>query len=196
VRRLLLPALLCLPVVLPAQWSTTLRFGSAATHGHARAVDDPDQPELRPDHPASVELLVGRRLGPWQLRALARHRSADLTVSGASASVTSRDAFDAWGFGAEIGRALAGAPQGPRLDATLGVSVDRWDLGGADRPRWHPEYRGGLELHVPVHGRWAGLVRGEAAATGSLFHDEDLPSGYQRRMGWSTGLALGVVKTW
>lgn len=195
-RRLFLPLLLCLPLALPAQWTTGVRAGSSVTRGHARNIEEPDRPELRPDHPGSIEGFVGHRGADWQFRVAVRHRSADVTVSGGPIAVVTLNALEAWGAGGEVGHRLAGASGHPRLDATLGVSVDRWDLLGADQPRWHPELRGGLELEVPIVGRWLGLVRGEVAVTRSLFETEDLPAGYQRRTGWSSGLSIGVARVW
>ena len=194
--RPLLLLLLLAPAPLSAQWSVTLRGGSASEHGHSLAADDPDRPQLRPDHPATLEVALARELGSWRASIAGRHRSADLVVSGQTAAVVSKSALAAWGVTLELARRVAGVPRRPTLDAALGMAFDHWDVGIADDARTRPEARAALEAAVPIHGGWAGVLRGELAAGKALFRDEELPQGYQRKMGWSAGMMLGVRWGW
>jgi hypothetical protein len=190
--RPILLILLLLPAPLAAQWSVTLRGGSATERGHSLAADDPDRPQLRPDHPATLEVALARALGAWRVSVAGRHRSADLVVSGETAAVVSKSALTAWGVSVEVARRVAGTPTRATLHTALGVAFDHWDVGIADDARTRPEARAALEAAVPVHGAWSGVLRGELAAGGALFRDNELPQGYRRRMGWSTGMMLGL----
>jgi len=194
--RLFLLLLLTTASPLSAQWSLTLQAGSSRAHGHARALDEPDQPELRPDRPTSLELGVGRQFGSWRVILSGRHTSADLTASGTTAAVVSKSALDGWGFGLELGRRVAGRAGTPTLELGIGVIRDHWDLGTADDARWRQVYRAAAVMTVPVWRTWGIVVREEFGIGSSLFHDADIPQGYRLRPGWETGLLLGVRRVW
>lgn len=191
--------LLILPFLVPpveplaAQWQVQLVTTSARAAGHARADNDPDRPEVVPHHPVTLALTMVRPLGRWHLAGTVRRTHSDLAISGGETAVVTRGALRAWGAGVELGRRLAGAAASPSVAAVLGGGVERWSFptsGG--EPRFLLAVHGALEGRVPLTRRWLGIVRGEAAVSGSLFTPSDLPPDYTVRAGWRWGFGLGV----
>lgn len=194
---LVLPLLLHRAEPLPGQWQVQLVAGSARAAGHARADDDPDHPEVAPHHPVTIAVTVVRPFGRWQLGATLRRSHSDLAISGGETAVVTRGALRAWGAGVELGRRVVGTADAPSAVALLGGAVERWSFptsGGA--PRVVPSVHGAVEGRVPLSRHWLGIVRGEAAVSGSLFTASDLPPDYAVRAGrrWGIGIGLGWVR--
>jgi hypothetical protein len=194
---LILPLLLPPMAPLPAQWQVQMVAGSARAAGHARADADPDRPDVAPHHPVTMALSVVRPLGRWQVAGTVRRTQSDLAIRGGETAVVTRGALRSWGAGVEFGRRIAGPQDAPHLTAALGGSVERWTFptsGG--EPRFVPVAHGALEGRVPLARHWQGIVRGEAAMSGSLFTASDLPPDYAVRSGrrWGIGLGVGWVR--
>lgn len=182
---------------LRGQWQLQLVASSGRAAGHARADADPDRPEVAPHHPVTLGVTVVRPLGAWHLAGSVRRTHADLAISGGEAAVVTRGALRAWGAGVELGRRVVGTPSSPSVTLGLGASVERWSFptsGG--EPRFIPVGHGALEGRVPLARRWLGIVRGEAAVSGSLFTSSDLPPDYAVRVGrrWGIGIGVGWVR--
>ncbi len=185
---------LFLPVAtLGAQWQWSLTAGSASVSGHARAEDDPERPEVAPNHPMTLTLAVTRQRGAWRAGLqLARTRS-DLGIRGIETAVVTRGTLRAWGTGVEIGRRIAGTAGAPELALLAGAVLERWTFPGTSgEARILASVRGAVEGTVPLRPRWQAIIRGEAALGGSLFRESDLPLGYTTHPGRRRGIRLGI----
>jgi len=190
---LILPLLLHPGQPLVAQWQVQLVASSARAAGHARADDDPDRPEVAPHRPVTLAVSVVRPFGTWHLAGTVRRTHSDLAIRGGETAVVTRGALRAWGAGAELGRRVVGSADSPSFVAALGGMVERWSFptsGG--EPRVVPSVYGAVEGRVPLSRQWRGIVRGEAAVSGSLFTAADLPPDYTAKAGRRWGFGIGV----
>ncbi len=190
--------LLLIPLhAAPAQWRLTLLRGSGTVWGHSREESSPDHPAFLPDRPMSFALAIGRDAGRQRVTIDLRRTSADLALRGPGTTIVTRGVLHASSAALEVARRLAGAAGRPTLHGGIGVTVERWhfDLGASDA-RWRLGGRGALEVGLPIHGRWDAVLRGELAASSSIFTAVELPEGYVRRAGWRTGVLLGLARRW
>lgn len=191
---LVLPLLMHPAQPLTGQWQMQLVASGARAAGHARAEADPDRPEVAPHHPVTLALTMVRPLGAWHLAGTVRRMHSDLAIRGGETAVVTRGALRAWGAGLELGRRVIGPADSPSVTALLGGSLERWTFptsGG--EPRFLTAVHGALEGRVPLSRHWHGIVRGEAAVSGSLFTAADLPPDYAARAGrrWGIGIGMG-----
>ena len=180
-----------------AQWRLTLRQGTGSVWGHSRDEGSPDHPAFLPDRPMSFALAISRDVGRQRVTIDLRRTSADLALRGPGTTIVTRGVLHASSAALEAARRLAGAAGRPTLHGGIGVAVERWqfDLGASDA-RWRVGGRGALEVGLPIHGRWDAVLRGELAASASIFTTDELPEGYVRKTGWRRGGAIGVGWRW
>lgn len=187
-------SLLAFPLAsLVGQRAVTLVLLTGNATGHARADADPDRPTITPDHPASWEVAVGQDHRAWRAALSLRHARADLAIRGTSSAVLTRSAIRSWSLGLDVGRRLAGHPDGPTLHALLGVAIERttFPVTGGD-PRTVQVTRLTLEGAVPFTRHWHAVVRGDGGRSAAIFGANELPPGYVVRAGrrWNLGVGL------
>jgi hypothetical protein len=73
----------------------------------------------------------------------------------------------------------------------LGAVLDYWSPDGDDA-RTALGVLGALSLDVPFSTRFGAEVRWETTLTGSAFEEDELPSEFSRKNGWSERWILGV----
>ncbi len=184
---------LALPATLGAQVHLTLRSGPAGAAGHATAPEDADVPDLRPAPTRDVAVATGFDRGAWRVAASLRRTHADLVILGETAGIITTDALRATAVGVEVGRRLVGAPTGPQLHALVGAARERWSFGDlVSESRSRTLLTGALEGEVPLTPHWRAIARVEGARGGSLFTDDELPGGFERRTAWRSALHLGL----
>ena len=187
----------CMVRTVAAQTEFALLAGNAATRGNARGDAGTDQPELRPDHTGTIALAVQQQMAAWRIDGIVRHTAADLAEVGAGTAVVTRGVLKAWGFGAELGRRVAGTSAGASVFALVGATADRWRFVDLEGPsRWRVALTGAVEARLPAGGRWAALIRAEAMAGPSLFSSDELPTGFHRQLAWRYGLLVGLARRW
>jgi hypothetical protein len=192
-RTTVLLGLLLGPTTLHAQWQWTLAISTASERGHARADDDPERPEIAPDHPATLSVGVSRSGAAWRIGLRLARTESDLAVRGLETAVVTRGTLAAWGVAVEMGRRVAGRTGAPELALLAGASLARWTFPGTgSEARILPAMHGAVEGQVPLRARWHAIVRGEVAIGGSLFREGELPLGYTTRPGQRAGIQLGV----
>lgn len=197
-RSLTFVLLLLVPVhTAAAQWRLTILHGSGSVWGHSRDDSSPDHPAFLPDRPKSYAVAIGRDFGRQRVTIDLRRTSADLALRGPGTTIVTRGVLHAWGGTLETARRLAGAAGRPTLHGGIGATVERWNFDlGASEARWRVGGRGALEVGLPISGRWGAVLRGELAASSSIFTAAELPEGYVRKTGWRRGMLVGVSRRW
>jgi hypothetical protein len=171
----------------------TLAAGSASARGHAKADDDPERPEIAPDHPATLAVGMARSGTTWRIGIRATRTTSDLAVRGTETAVVTRGTLRAWGVGVEVGRRVAGSAGAPELRVLAGGQLERWTFPGTvSEARIIPAAVGAVEGQVPLRPRWHALMRGEVGIGGSLFREGELPLGYVTRAGQRAGIQVGI----
>lgn len=190
--RSLLPLLL-LPSPLVAQFDVTLRLGVAEHRGHAVAPDEADQPHLGPAVSRQLGASIGYRRGAWRAAAALRRATPDLRVGGSGGGIFTPGVLSSWQATLGLGRTVLGGIGSPTLQAEGGIAATRWSFARFDDP---PRWRWGgylaLEGALALAGAVEGVLRTEAASSGGLFVEKELPEGFVRERSWQWALELGV----
>lgn len=191
--RLRLLALLLTPAALPAQVHLTIRTGFVAHAAHATDGAATGSPTFRPGTAGDIAAALGIDRGAWRAELSLRRAPADLVLRGSDIGVITPDALTATGLAVGLGRRLAGAPERATLHVMLAAERTRWSFPGLAEPArssWGALVA--LEGAVPLGGRLHGVVHLDAARSGSLFSDDDLPDGFARKVASRIGLSVGL----
>jgi hypothetical protein len=182
----------CLPAKAGAQaggWGITADVSLSRFWGASRGASTADGGPARPYRPTGFGIRLDRRLGARVRAGIGlQYAGAGLGIEGSDLTVIGKGAFD-W---VEIAPELA--IQVARLGANSvravgGPVVDLW-MPRDDTRRTRLGGRLGLELDVPFGRRVSGVARLTGALTPSIFDEDEILIGYERRA--MTRAAVGV----
>jgi hypothetical protein len=185
-------ALLALGRTLEAQhqWGLGVDVGLTRFWGASEAVPPDNSPGLKPYRPTSVALRVDRIVGRARVGLGVAYGTSGIGAETENAAVIAKGTLSWVQLAPEFAYRLAILGAGPELRAFGGPVGDLW-LPEAEDGRFRLGARGGFELLAPLGTRVAATVRAHGGVTGSLFRDDEVPSGYRTKTMPNAGVALG-----
>jgi hypothetical protein len=177
---------------LPAQqgWGLSFELGRAGFHGHARSVDIMPETSGHPSAARTYAIRIDRtgRRTSVSVAALIATTGVEFESEDASAEV--RNLLELIEISPEIAVQVF-HPREVAVRIHVGVVLDRWRPEG-ENSRTALGALGAASLEVPLSSRVGVTIRWQANVTGSVFDEDDLPPGFERKNGWSERWVVGA----
>jgi len=185
--------LVALSRTLKAQqrWGLGVDVGLTRFWGASEAVPPDNSPGLKPYRPTSIALRLDRLAGRARVGLGVAYGTSGIGAETENAAVIAKGTLNWVQLAPEFAYRLVTLGAGPELRAFGGPVGDLW-LPEAEDRRFRLGARGGFELLAPLGTQVAATVRAHGGITGSLFRDEEVPSGYRTKMMPNAGVALGL----
>lgn len=173
------------------RWSVGAELGLTRFWGASRNVNPSLSPGIKPYRPTTFGVRVDRRVGRLWAGLGIQYANSGIGIDGEDVVFVTKGELTWVQLAPEVSGRLAALGPAAVLRAFAGPLMDLWIPQGDDtRARFGGQ--GGLELWMPLGARVATTVRLRGAVAGSLFHETELPDGYELRSMPSLGVGLGL----
>lgn len=144
-----------------------------------------------PSRATSIGLRFDKGWGAWRFALGALYTSTGVEISDESLEVIGKSAFSLYEFAPELAFQVLSLRSAGVFRVHAGLLIDRWHPVGSEA-RVLLGGSGAVSLELPITSRTSAQVRWETSTTGSVFRDDEVPTGYELRRSWRNRVGLGV----
>jgi len=176
---------------LAAQWSVGVEIGLQACAGAASDTSPSGNGNtVRPSQGTTYALRVQRRSGAFGAGVGVLYSRAGAEATNEESTVELKDRMELFELAPEFFVVVARPAAGGAVLLHAGVVVDRWSLETVDRNR--VAALAAVSLDWPMTDRLSGTFRAGLAVGPSVFEEEEVPNGFERRTTWRRSITAGM----